>query len=124
MGNIGERIKEIRKDTKLSQADFGQALGITSSGVQCWEYNRNEPSSAMIGQICSKWGINRAWLESGTGPMRLQPETADEIIDQVLADGTDLQKAFLRAAAKRPPEELEDMITFLEAVQDEMKGGT
>lgn len=41
---IGERIKEIRLDNKLSQEAFGKKLGLSQDTISFWETGKGLPS--------------------------------------------------------------------------------
>lgn len=40
---VGEKIKEYRRVNRLSQADFGNLLGVSAQAVCKWEQNRTYP---------------------------------------------------------------------------------
>ncbi|MBR2715325.1 MAG: helix-turn-helix transcriptional regulator [Ruminococcus sp.] len=40
---IGERLQELRKDHKISQADFAKILGVSHYTVSSYECNRSDP---------------------------------------------------------------------------------
>lgn len=117
---MNERIKEIRNHTGLSMRAFGERIGISSASIAKLESGVNNPSEQTIRALCSEFHVSREWLLEGIGPMILEATTADEIIDEVLADGTDAQKAFLRAAARMSADDIETMVRFLRAFSEEL----
>ena len=44
MDTIANRIKEIRKENKLSQSQFGKILGVSQDNVSLWETGKSSPS--------------------------------------------------------------------------------
>lgn len=42
--NSGEAVKQIRKQSLLSQQDFAKVLGVSFSAVNRWENNKAKPS--------------------------------------------------------------------------------
>lgn len=62
-----DRIKEIRKKSKLTQTDFAENLGVSASNIQSYELGRRTPSDAFIKLICNKYSVNEVWLRSGEG---------------------------------------------------------
>lgn len=64
-----DRIKAVRKETKLSQTDFGKSVGVTLSAEQKWELGISVPSDSAIMNIVSKYGIREEWLRYGSGEM-------------------------------------------------------
>ena len=49
---MNERIKELRKNLKLTQQEFADALNIKRGAVANYEIGRNEPIDAVISLIC------------------------------------------------------------------------
>ena len=62
-----ERIKNIRKDARLTQEEFGSMLGVSRIAVTTYETGRVIPDKSVRLLICSKFGVNEAWLENGEG---------------------------------------------------------
>ena len=40
---IGERLQELRKDKRVSQAELGRMLGVSSNTISSYECNRSDP---------------------------------------------------------------------------------
>ena len=68
MSTLGERIKSARG--AASQEVFSRELNISKGSLGFYERNENLPNSDVILKICSKTGVNLAWLLMGEGPMR------------------------------------------------------
>jgi transcriptional regulator with XRE-family HTH domain len=77
---LHDRVKIIRKESGLTQAEFGQRIGITFSSVSLIEKGKNNPSEQTIRAICSEFSINRDWLVDGIGEMQVQKPLLPEII--------------------------------------------
>ena len=67
--STNDRIIEVRKATKKSQAAFGQCLGVSRDVIKNIEYKNTVPSALIIKMICSEFAISREWLETGEGDM-------------------------------------------------------
>ncbi len=67
--NIAERIKQVRKDAKLSQSDFGEKLGVSRSVINNIELDRNKNGiqENIIKLICCVFNVNEDWLKNGKG---------------------------------------------------------
>lgn len=117
---FAERVKAIRKNAKLTQPEFGAKIGISFTAVSSIEHGVTNSSEATRRAICREFNVRRQWLEDGIEPVYNEVVSADEYIDRVLADGTEMQKAFLRAAARLPDDEIAALIRFLESVNAEM----
>ena len=74
---IGERIKAVRKHFKLTQAEFGERIGVKGNTIATYEIGRNAPVDAIFSLLCREYGVNEIWLRSGEGEM-FQAMTEDE----------------------------------------------
>lgn len=45
---IGEKIKELRIEKELSQAELGKVIGVSQKAVDYWERNINEPKIGYV----------------------------------------------------------------------------
>lgn len=88
--DIGSRIKQIRKDSGLTQGEFGSRIGISLSGVSALEIGKNTPSEQTIRAICSEFNINRDWLVDGVGQMEASRPFIPELM-RVLRKHSDLK---------------------------------
>ncbi len=48
MVKIGERIRELRQEFKLTQADLAQKIGISQAGIAKWETGDRDPSTDCV----------------------------------------------------------------------------
>lgn len=66
--NIGERIKEARLNTKMTQDDLAKELNVSRSTVANWESGRNNPDVESLIRIADilKVPIKRLLKESGS----------------------------------------------------------
>lgn len=78
---IGERIKELRKALKMTQAAFGERIGIRQNSVAVIEIGKNTPSDQTIFAICREFRVNEEWLRTGAGDMFI-PSPAS-IVDEL-----------------------------------------
>lgn len=77
------RIKQIRKDRKLTQKEFGEIIGMGRDSVANIENNRVNPSEVFINLLCKEFNVNKEWLITGEGDPYLNITTPQ---DEVLAD--------------------------------------
>ena len=82
---IGERIKAVRKHFKLTQAEFGERIGVKGNTIATYEIGRNAPVDAIFSLLCREYGVNEIWLRSGEGEM-FQAMTEDEELAAYLGD--------------------------------------
>lgn len=71
---IGERIAFFRKNNKISQQDFANAVSISRTHISKIENNQDKPSSKLLRTIAEEYNINYEWLTEGTGEMCLNEE--------------------------------------------------
>ena len=69
---INERIKQIRKDKGLTQAEFGEKIGLKKTGASRIEQVGEPVNPRVIQLICNNFDINEEWLRFGTGEMYKQ----------------------------------------------------
>ena len=55
---VGNLIKELRKKSGLTQAEFAERYGVTYQAVSKWENGKNIPDIALLKEICNDYGIN------------------------------------------------------------------
>lgn len=80
---IGERIKKIRKELDLTQAEFAESIGSVQNSVTGYETGRRNPSQPVIALICNKFNVNKQWLLTGEGEMFVKLSRTDEIAEFV-----------------------------------------
>ena len=54
---LGSMLVRLRKANKLSQKQFADSLGVTSSAVGMWEINKRRPDVDMLKKIASYYGV-------------------------------------------------------------------
>ena len=71
--SIGTRIRERRKEIKLTQQALAQKVGMAQASLSELETGESN-SSTLLASIAAALGINALWLEAGKGP-KLVSET-------------------------------------------------
>lgn len=66
---MNERLKELRKELKLSQKDFGAKLKLSPDMISLLEKGKRNFTERVISDICRVFDVNRTWLETGEGEM-------------------------------------------------------
>ena len=85
--SIGERIYEIRREKKMSQAEFARLLGVSRNTISLAERRKIQASQALIRAAVRKAGADEQWLRSGEKTSR-----AEEIISWLQAHPEDREK--------------------------------
>lgn len=110
---IGERVKVVRKETKLSQEEFAHKLGFDTRGaIANLELGRTEAPDKLLSLISNIFGVREEWLRTGEGDMRMgedaQSEKIEDFINGVVRDDDDtFKKRFLELLAGLDPADWE-----------------
>lgn len=64
---IGERIRELRKRKKMTQADVARKVGVSSPTITQWENNQTAPKGDNLLKVSQVLGCTPDWLISGKG---------------------------------------------------------
>lgn len=59
---IADRIKFLREERKLTQADLAKKLGITRSGVNAWEMGISVPSTQYVVELANLFKVSSDYL--------------------------------------------------------------
>lgn len=126
MVDIARRIKDCRKEVKLSQSAFGQCVGVSRDAINNVENGRAEVTDILIKSICREFGVDEIWLRTGVGEMfhaRSRSEDIAAFMGDVLRAGdSDFRSRLVSALSRLSVEEwalLEQMAEKLAA--DEKK---
>ena len=97
---ISERIKQIRKEAGLTQAEFAKRALLSVDGVSQIERGVYPPSAKSIELICREFSVRREWLETGEGPVHLEGPDEEEAIFRRLQSMSNVSAAALRAVIR------------------------
>jgi transcriptional regulator with XRE-family HTH domain len=78
MKGIGERLKQVRKKSGLSQSEFAKTIKISQSMLSGIESEREVFSDRNIKLICLEFDVDETWLRTGMGKIfvtKPQPQT-------------------------------------------------
>ena len=62
---LGKRIREVRSEQNLNQADFAKAIGSSRDTVARTEVGAQTPQERVLRQICKTFEVNYMWLLTG-----------------------------------------------------------
>ena len=79
---INQRIKNLRKDMKLNQKEFGAKIGLGQGAISWMEKNDSTIIDQNIRLICDTFHVNEVWLRNGQGP-REATDIPKNLLDQV-----------------------------------------
>lgn len=101
---MNERIKMVREKAGLTQAAFGQRIGLSRDVINNLERGRVDAKDHIIKLICDEYQVREEWLRTGSGPVYIQPDTFS--LDQFVRDhgATDLELEIMKAYFELDPE--------------------
>lgn len=109
---LKERLKLLRKSLRLTQAAFGDKLGLARNTIANYEDGNRKPSNAILKLICQTYNVNYLWLTEGKGEMFEISDTAlNDLVMQYDLNEVDtfLIKAYLNMS-KEERSEFADVI--------------
>jgi len=56
--SFGKRLKSVRKDRNLSQAELAKIVGVSASAIGMYEQNRREPDRKILLKICNTLNVS------------------------------------------------------------------
>lgn len=80
---MNDRIKEVRKAAGLTQAAFGEKLGLSQNFVWMVETGQRVPSDRTVRDICREFSVSEAWLRDGVGEMHEAKSREAELAELV-----------------------------------------
>ncbi|MGE5606277.1 MAG: helix-turn-helix domain-containing protein [Bacteroidota bacterium] len=81
MSGFGDRLKELRTQSNLTQEALGKLLGVGPSYVSGLEKGKETPSDTMVILISRLFHVNEKWLINGEGE---QYRDIEEIMGEIL----------------------------------------
>jgi len=117
MATIGERIKEIRKEKKITQSGFGKVIGVAGNTVTGYENGIRNPSDAVIMSICREFNVNEEWLRTGQGEKFNLDTDTDFLYGKALKRNNEFQMRLLNAILQLDDNELETIEKLVEKLQ-------
>ena len=98
---------------KLSQAAFGETLGVNRDVINNIENNRlakPEQKLSLLKLICKEFSVNEEWLLNGTEPMIIEPDTfsLDDFVKQHGA--TEIELQIMKTYFELPPDVREMLV--------------
>lgn len=81
---LGERIKNLRKERKITQGDLAKSVGITQGFVSDLERGKTTPGSDVLLSISRFFMVDVQWLLTGEGEMRPKKAAGEETNDPQL----------------------------------------
>lgn len=119
--NINQRIKALRKDNKLTQAEFGERIGLKQSAASKLEQDGATVIDQNIRLICDTFHVRERWLRTGEGEKEAgsDDELWKKIREKFFLHG--FSEEIARAWFELDDEKREDVARKVEAVASTLK---
>lgn len=91
----GEKIRQLRKDNKITQTELGKILNVEKSTISMYENNNTQPPSQTLALIAKYFNVTTDYLLGNETPAKFKPQLTDkdkkDIAKQVedMLDGLD-----------------------------------
>lgn len=72
MNSIGIRIKQIRKEKKVTQKEFSERVCVTQSYISRLELDKEQPTDMLLKLIALEFNVSLSWLKDGHGEMNVK----------------------------------------------------
>ena len=79
---LGEKIRELRKKSGMTQHQLAQRLGISSSAVGMYEQGRREPDNKTLLELCSIFDISSDYLLGKDEPVESGVREVSDVFDE------------------------------------------
>ena len=100
MTTMGERIKELRKESGMTQTELAEKMGVTKGTVSTWETNSRTPSFNTLNQLCELFDKSMGYVTGQSdipGHSRIMEEEAvDLALSEVEEELTEYALKFAR----------------------------
>ena len=118
---MNNRVKDLRKSLNLTQAEFGNEIGITKSAISRIENDVAPLSDRNIQLLVEKFDVNPLWLKTGEGDMFLsiKADLVDQLAKEYKLDDT--SKELIRSFLELDQEQRDFLIGWLKNVFDPTK---
>ena len=115
---IGERVRLLRKELGLNQAQFAEKIGLKQAAIGLYENNQRGVADRIILLICEKYSVREEWLRDGIEPMFVESDST--IVSQLSSEyGLDaFEKVLIEGFLKMKPEERAVIKTYVRNLID------
>lgn len=118
---MNNRVRDLRKQLKLTQESFGKTIGMTRSNVCNIESGLVSLTDKNIDIICEKHNVNKNWLIKGDGEMFIELSADDELgllIGEFLAENDPYKKRVIKTMLSMDDEDWHLIKKILEKFKD------
>lgn len=116
--SISNRIKELRTELGITQAEFADRLGTARNTIANYEIGRREPMEQTIRAICREFRVSYIWLTQGFGDMFEEPDMkTTALFDRIMAGENETAKSVFKAFANLGDEEWKVVAKIIDEIK-------
>ena len=113
---MNTRIKNVRKESGLTQDAFAERLSLTRNYISLMEKGDRVPSDRTISDICREFSISEKWLRYNEGDMKIEDCKDNRYLSNVgklqRADDETIMR-WVNAIAETDPKVLKQIEEFM-----------
>lgn len=120
---MNERLKTLRSELRLNQADFSKKLGMAQSTYATLEAGKTQLRDRHINLICSTFNVSSEWLRTGKGEM-FEHDLSEKLgkeVARMFSNGDDLTKKLILGLSELDSHELEIVKILVDGLVDKKK---
>ena len=122
---MNERIMLIRKNSGLTQEEFGKRIGgLSRNYIWMLEKGDRVPSDMVILSICREFRVNEQWLKTGEGSPYIEMTRKQEVesfLGDTLKDDESFRFRLISFLADLTDEQMEHLEELTKILLDHMK---
>ncbi|WP_432662550.1 helix-turn-helix transcriptional regulator [Wukongibacter baidiensis] len=116
---LGDRLKKLRKDKKITQKELAKILNIQNTTLSQYENGVNEPNDEMKVKIADYFGVTIDYLLGRSNVKQINADIdkeANELADEIIE--IYIQKGKIKRGEKITPEQREKILKEIELFVD------
>lgn len=109
---IGEKIKELRKNSKITQEQLGNAIGVSKMAISYFEKGKKSPGRESLKKIADYFGVTTDYLLGRSEDPELNEEE-DKVVSEEGKNIMSLIESLPEDERKKAWEQLEMYVTYM-----------
>ncbi len=84
---IGQRIRDLRKQKRMSQTELAKSAGVSQTTVTAWETGKAEPSSSAVAKLSDIFNVTTDYLLGRPNKQETKKDDVELSDDDVIMTG-------------------------------------
>ena len=81
---IGQRIRDLRKQKRMSQTELAKSAGVSQTTVTAWETGKAEPSSSAVARLADIFNVTTDYLLGRSNKQETKKDDVELSDDDVI----------------------------------------